>query len=628
MRRSSAILVLVLLLGGAVVVVLAFSNAPPAAPPTEPPPAEPPRGELLAELLPVPAFSHSDFLNTGPDATYIGTAACAACHRDNHTSYALTAHSRALAEVDPADEPPDGAYEHPASGRTYRVFRKDGKLWHEELLRTAEGREIARTAFPVRYRVGSGHHSRTYAVEADGFLFESPITWYTSKNKWLLSPGYDRPEPPGFERPLYLGCASCHSGRAEPSGESARGLTLLERAIGCESCHGPGSRHREFHLTRKLAPGAPDPTIVHPGKLPRALLESVCASCHLNSPAPVYLRGREAASYRPGLPLSDFMAHYRFEGDGGQMTVVGHIEQLRQSKCYQKAPGLTCVTCHDPHAKSRPADPVAFYRQKCLDCHAQKPCSVPPETRLKQNPADNCSACHMPRGDTEVPHLAFTHHRIGKHTGRPNADPMLKGAQNLVAIEDNPRLNEFDRARNLGMAYAAVAPEVPRQDAKTYWIRARANLEIAYRGGARDAEMIFALAEEAFEERDVRRAATFAREALASGNLPPAKRGRSLYILAAYEGSVRNDPSASAALMEQAVRVRRFADDWHLLGANRLDTNQPDKARAAFQNALSIRPYDAATHLGLAECARRLGDTRGMKEHCDKADWLRAYQGE
>jgi Tfp pilus assembly protein PilF len=101
-----------------------------------------------------------------------------------------------------------------------------------------------------------------------------------------------------------------------------------------------------------------------------------------------------------------------------------------------------------------------------------------------------------------------------------------------------------------------------------------------------------------------------------------------LYILAAYEGSVRRDPSASAVLMEQAVRMRRCADDWHLLGANRLDTNQPDKARAAFQNALTIRPYDASTHLSLAECARRLGDTQRAKEHRDKADWLRAYQEE
>src|SRR5262245_65587601 len=83
---------------------------------------------------PVPAHSKSRYLNTGSDARYIGSDACAVCHAANHRSYLQTAHSRALSDVDPKAEPPDGSFEHKLSGRSYRVVRKDGQIWHEEVL--------------------------------------------------------------------------------------------------------------------------------------------------------------------------------------------------------------------------------------------------------------------------------------------------------------------------------------------------------------------------------------------------------------------------------------------------------------------------------------------------------------
>src|SRR5262249_7133305 len=158
------------------------------------------------------------------------------------------------------------------------------------------------------------------------------------------------------------------------------------------------------------------------------------------------------------------------------MTVVGHVEQLRQSKCYQKSESLSCITCHDPHAKSKPADSVAFHKQKCLDCHASQPCSLPAEERLKQNPADNCAACHMPRGKTDVQHVAFTHHRIGRHTKQPEPAPVSDATTELVVFDDNPRLTEPDRQRNLGLAYKELARgATSERDAGEYRDRARTN---------------------------------------------------------------------------------------------------------------------------------------------------------
>src|SRR5579872_493633 len=132
------------------------------------------------ETFPLPPYSASLYLNTGADAHYVGVQACVKCHEKEHQSYLLTAHSRALSKVDVKTEPADEAFEHKASGRSYRTYRKDGQLHHEEVLRTKDGQEIARLDVPVSYLVGSGHFSRTYLVEVDGFLHESPLTWYAS----------------------------------------------------------------------------------------------------------------------------------------------------------------------------------------------------------------------------------------------------------------------------------------------------------------------------------------------------------------------------------------------------------------------------------------------------------------
>src|SRR5262249_3660715 len=168
-----------------------------------------------AVVVSPPPFTPTRFLNVGPDAHYLGVAGCAECHPRQQQSYMLTAHSRALGDVDLGDEPPDGEFFHKASGRSYRVYREGKALRHQEVLRTEDGKEIGRADVPVRYRIGSGNLARTYLAEIDGFLHESPITWYTSQKKWSMSPSYDTPRHSTFERPVDVRCLFCHSGRAE-----------------------------------------------------------------------------------------------------------------------------------------------------------------------------------------------------------------------------------------------------------------------------------------------------------------------------------------------------------------------------------------------------------------------------
>jgi tetratricopeptide (TPR) repeat protein len=568
--------------------------------------------------FPFPPYSESHYLNIGAEARYIGTAACAGCHAEEHRSYLLTAHSRALSDIDPQAEPPDGAFEHPLSGRSYRVYRQDGQMRHEEVLRTREGKEIARVDLPIRYLVGSSHFSRSYLVEVAGFLHESPITWYSTRKKWGLSPGYDLPQHWSFERPANLGCLVCHCGRVETAGATHR-LTFHEKAIGCENCHGPGSLHQDLHRAGKLSPDQEDLTIVHPGKLSRPLQEAVCAACHQSGPATVQLRGRRVTDYRPGMPLTDYRIHYRFAGAGEGMTVVGHVEQLRLSACYQKSKDLTCLSCHDPHQRSRPKDPTAYYRQKCLSCHSSQACALDEGQRRRQEPADSCAACHMPRGDTDIPHIAFTHHRIGRHTKGHSADP--EGIPDLVAADDDGHLSPLERQRNLGLAHMKVAQNpIYSRYVSAYHERARKILEAVRAAGLHEPETAEALAQ-TYWKRDPARAAAYAREALAAADAPVEVRALALLTLASCEMRERRYRSAEG-LLKELVTLRRCSEDWCFLGISYLGENQPREALPALEKALAIRPDRHLIHVGLAEAYRQLGDNRRSQEHLEKARWL------
>jgi len=433
-----------------------------------------------------------------------------------------------------------------------------------------------------------------------------------------MSPGYDLPKHDTFERAATLECLACHAGRVEPVDGSVHRMTFHEQVIGCENCHGAGSLHRDRRRLGKVAPGEEDLTIVNPGKLPRPLLEDICARCHQNGAASILVRGRQHTDFRPGQPLTDYRIDYQFDVGNEQMTVVGHMEQLRRSACYQKSPELSCLSCHDPHAREKPRDAVAYYRQKCLNCHTSKSCSLEPAQRRRQDAADNCAACHMPRGDTDIPHIAFTHHRIGRH---PAPAAHAERTPGLIPIGDIEQLPPLDRTRNLGLAYAYAAQIPPNaRYAAEFGRRARDLLDSVHAAGLRQDETTAALWV-LNRHSDPHRALELARELLDARRVSPTERVRTQLSLAFFE--LRDGSLDSAVgILEDLTRLRRNAEDWRLLGLAHLEQEQPKKALAAFQHALTIRPQRASLHAGLAEAYRRLGNAALAQEHDDKARWL------
>src|SRR5262249_57597529 len=159
----------------------------------------------------------------------------------------------------------------------------------------------------VDYVIGSGTRGHSYLADRDGHLFQTPISWYSQKGAWGLSPGFDAERVRG--RAIKPDCLYCHANRTRPVADTVNAYQkppFAGHAIGCERCHGPGELHVKERTQRATAGGLIDHTIVHPGKLTPALRDSVCRQCHLAGEVRVLRPGRGINDFRPRLPPHPF----------------------------------------------------------------------------------------------------------------------------------------------------------------------------------------------------------------------------------------------------------------------------------------------------------------------------------
>ncbi len=569
--------------------------------------------------FPLPKISPTKYLNTSSSAEYIGSDRCQECHSGRHESFVHTAHSRSLSVLQPDQEPPDATFDHPLSRRRYKVYRKDGQMRHKEIL-LAGDEELELSDYPLKYLVGSGRFSRSYLAEVDGFLIESPITWFASLKVWRMSPGYDETSHSAFNRTMGFDCLYCHTGTMQAVGNSPHRMRLGELAIGCERCHGPGSLHVKKHAEGGgKTSGAEDLTIVNPDRLSRDLAESICYQCHLSTTTRVSVRGRHKGDFRPGLPWQDFYVDYTYPSNkSDQMNVTGHVEQLRLSRCYQETETLSCLTCHDPHENATPAQRVAQNRATCVKCHEQQGCGLPLATRTEQ--ADNdCVHCHMPQTGTDISHIAFTHHRIGIHESRESLasathekakkDEGARPPDALTPLLDVSRLSEIDRRRNLGLACMYLYRDEQDNAAyKPYLDRAEALLRPVAEQGLRDSLVEVALGQIAGFRKNDANAEMWLAEAAELGTLSPQATCDDLHFKCRLRFRKRQYDLAARSV-EKLCRLRRDFRDWALLGVCRTQLGQIPAAKAALQKAIEIDPGQPGPYVLLGELYRDSGDS-------------------
>jgi len=359
-------------------------------------------------------------------ATFVGSDTCAGCHQGEAQLWRRSHHKEAMDRANEASvlgDFNDASFDN--YGVRSRFFRKDGKFLVE-----ADGPDGKLATFEVKYTFGV-YPLQQYLIEfSDGRVQALSIAWDT------------RPKEQGGQRWFHLYpneeikhddilhwtklnqnwnymCAECHSTGVRKNYDAANdryATTFAEITVGCEACHGAGSRHVGWAQERRrwsLFSKSDDPSMglverfserrdatwtrnaatgnANRSSAPRTLRAEVetCGLCHAR-------RGEISEGWVPGKWLSDThsvspVSRGLYHADGQMLDEVYNYGSFKQSKMF--AAGVTCSDCHDPHgAKLRaPGDGV------CLQCHSSdKYAAVTHHRHAAVNPPLSCSSCHMP----------------------------------------------------------------------------------------------------------------------------------------------------------------------------------------------------------------------------------------
>ena len=338
-------------------------------------------------------------------ATFVGSEACAACHQTEADLWHKSQHRLAMqhaTENSVLGEFSDASFDY--YGVHSRFFRRDGKYLVE-----TDGPDGKLATFEVKYTFGVDPLQQYLVEFPDGRLQALSLAWDT------------RPKEQGGQRWFHLYpneeikhddvlhwtklnqnwnfmCAECHSTGVHKNYDAKNdrfATTWAEISVGCEACHGQGSRHvawardqqswwpfaKQNDRTKGLlvrfderqdVVWRHDPSTGNPQRnftpaLVRKEVET-CGLCHAR-------RSEFSEDWIPGRSLSDThvvspLARGLYYADGQMRDEVYNYGSFKQSKMF--AAGVTCSDCHEPHTAQLRAAVLAYV------CNVTHPPSMRP----------------------------------------------------------------------------------------------------------------------------------------------------------------------------------------------------------------------------------------------------------
>lgn len=324
-----------------------------------------------------------------PGDPYIGSRVCRDCHANEYALYTRSGHSLTLTS----------AASHPVARildkRSVQDPEIPGMTWTYALrgdtLQVERKTRNRVESMVLDYAIGSSRHATTFLTMIDTekqTAIEHRISYFGPQDRLDITTGQEhtKEQAPGttsrgrwLTPRITLLCFRCHATQTSAVATRLLDENTMIPNVSCELCHGPGRDHvsaalrGEEQLTMPL--GLEQWT-------PRSLMR-LCGDCH-----------RHPDDSPPGSLDPNDKTLARFQPIG-----------IIQSKCFKESGGaLSCVDCHDPHA--RPSSDRDAYETTCLRCHSSAPRAVCPKS-----PSRGCIQCHMPQvGDGRK--ARFTDHWI------------------------------------------------------------------------------------------------------------------------------------------------------------------------------------------------------------------------
>ena len=210
-------------------------------------------------------------------------------------------------------------------------------------------------------------------------------------------------------------CADCHSTNVRKGYDAASNrfqTTWSEMSVGCEACHGPGSRHASWAqapqwirqlrwsdagLANPLAERRGVTWAIDPQSGTARRNEARTTNREISSCAPCHSRRQQIAEgYRAGMPLEDYyvpalITSGLYYADGQQRDEVYTYGSFLQSR--MEHAGVTCADCHEPHTGKLRASGNAL----CAQCHSARKYDAPGHHfHGAGSQGAACVSCHMP----------------------------------------------------------------------------------------------------------------------------------------------------------------------------------------------------------------------------------------
>lgn len=265
----------------------------------------------------------------------------------------------------------------------------------------------------------------------------------------------------------FTNCQSCHGSQVDVVPDTAQHryrTTYTALSINCESCHGPGRRHIAL---------VADPAAVARGEIGMRALGTLdkdaslgtCFQCHS-------LKDQLRPGYRSGMTLAAYYS-LRFPqlGDAarhadGRVRTFAYQEGHRASDCYVNG-GMTCTSCHDPHSQGYRdvqgrAIPGRLDDRQCTSCHASK--AEQPERHTHHaagSEGGRCVSCHMPYLQEPAVGTAIRYARSDHAIPIPR--PLADSAQGVRSACRSCHADraEADLDRQVQSWYGEVKPVAP-----------------------------------------------------------------------------------------------------------------------------------------------------------------------
>ncbi|CAM4128555.1 Ig-like domain-containing protein [Shewanella aquimarina] len=357
-----------------------------------------------------------------PEAlAYVGSAACAGCHGDQHASFAKTGHNFKIQKIT-AGEQPSFPYT-PESTITGAI---------DLLVDSTPNNTLgAPTSYDeVSYVVG-GYHWKMRWLDKDGYIVTGKNVQYNIHNsKGELNIPDNHPADPDVmgnykdtEFDVQYSCGNCHTTGWKRTTDVAGGDsrnpdrqgdlpgmngTFAEQGIQCESCHGAGSLHvkapSKDNITKIATARTTDDFLAEDMAYGKAV---TCAECHTRDGEKDY--PSFVSKYNGAFPAGSQV--------GGRIIAKGGLAQHHQTAdellgvvpqdhgAYKAGEeigakkGMSCTSCHDAHKSTKNQDSSdglhAGAVKACSDCHTMA--FADGGGSYGHSSIAECTDCHMPK---------------------------------------------------------------------------------------------------------------------------------------------------------------------------------------------------------------------------------------